>query len=341
MSGRSMRTVKLADFKLMFIMLVTFACLAVGLWRATGAIFYLYNFSIIGISIALGMGLWPLFARARKPWARRVSQVLVGGYMFFGLGLGLIYLGFGLIVPENMQLEGFWFLLFAGVFQASVIHYLVAKIAGPVLFNRGWCGWACWTAAVLDLLPWKRPKGRVPGRWGHLRYLHFGLGLLLAGGLVFLAGYALDSHLGIVRKGFTQPVPLKEYAAMFDIPELWWFLLGNLLYFGSGLALAAVLKDNRAFCKYLCPVVGFLKPAASLAMVRIGPKNDNCTQCGICEHACPMDIQIARYLKEGKRVQSTECMLCLTCTSVCPQGVLGTTVGLDFSRAEYLRRKAA
>ena len=37
----------------------------------------------------------------------------------------LVYLG--IICNENMQIEGFWYYLFLGVFEAAVIHYLVAK----------------------------------------------------------------------------------------------------------------------------------------------------------------------------------------------------------------------
>lgn len=68
----------------------------------------------------------------------------------------LVYLG--LICQENMQIEGFWYYLFTGVFEAATIHYVVAKIFGPLLFGRGWCGYACWTAMVLDFLPYKTPK---------------------------------------------------------------------------------------------------------------------------------------------------------------------------------------
>ena len=30
-----------------------------------------------------------------------------------------------------------------GVFEAATIHYAVAKIFGPLIFGRGWCGYAC------------------------------------------------------------------------------------------------------------------------------------------------------------------------------------------------------
>lgn len=125
-------------------MLIVFETVAITLWLTKNNIFYLFNFSYIGISITLGL---VLFAQNYKH-ARRVVQLLVGLYM-------LIYLG--LICNENMQIEGFWYYLFTGVFEAATIHYAVAKIFGPLIFGRGWCGYACWTAMVLDFLPYKTP----------------------------------------------------------------------------------------------------------------------------------------------------------------------------------------
>lgn len=40
----------------------------------------------------------------------------------------------------------------------------------------------------------------------------------------------------------------------------WLFLAGNVLYYIAGIALAFAFKDNRAFCKYLCPITVLLKP---------------------------------------------------------------------------------
>ncbi|WP_051533958.1 hypothetical protein [Desulfitibacter alkalitolerans] len=124
------------------------------------------NFFFIETSLALGTGFWPVFSKKKKHYAWMISQVLVGGYLFFGLGLGLIYLSFGVIVPENMQIEGFWMWLLSGTFAGSVLHYLIVKIFGPLIFNRGCCAWVCWTAAVLDLLPWKQSSGPCRQRMG-------------------------------------------------------------------------------------------------------------------------------------------------------------------------------
>lgn len=107
-----------------FSMLAIFEIVAVTLWLTKDNIFYLFNFSYIGISISLAVFL---YIRKYKH-ARRIAQLLVGLYM-------LVYLGF--ICGENMQIEGFWYYLFTGVFEAATIHYAVAKIFGPfVLWER-------------------------------------------------------------------------------------------------------------------------------------------------------------------------------------------------------------
>lgn len=196
-----------------------FEAIAVTLWLTMDNLFYLFNFTYIGSCVALGM---VLFIKKFK-YARNVVQLAVGLYM-------LVYLG--IISNENMQLEGFWYYLFLGVFQAAVIHYAVAKIFGPLLFGRGWCGYACWTAMVLDLLPYKIPEGPRK-KIGYIRYIVF-LGSLSFVGALFLF------HVQNME------------ALMFGA-----FIVGNVIYYGVGITLAFALRDNRAFCKYICPVTVF------------------------------------------------------------------------------------
>ncbi|MBE6827654.1 MAG: 4Fe-4S ferredoxin, partial [Ruminococcaceae bacterium] len=103
------------------LILAVFETVAVTLWLTKDNIFYLFNFSYIGASVSLGIFL---FFKKYK-YARRIVQLLVGLYM-------LVFLGF--IRGENMQIEGFWYYLFTGVFEAATIHYAVAKIFGPLIF---------------------------------------------------------------------------------------------------------------------------------------------------------------------------------------------------------------
>jgi hypothetical protein len=201
------------------IVMLAFLTLGSVIWQSTGEIMGLMFFGYIGVSVGLGLGLYAALPKKKKPWGRRLSLFLVGTFL---IGFTAIY------NQENMQIEGLFFGLLGGVFQAAVVHYLIAKVLGPVLFGRIWCGWACWTVTVLDLLPFKRPAGRLPGKWGWLRYLHFALSL----GLVLVA-YSVFG----VRDGATGQTALI------------WYITGNLLYYLIGIILAYALKDNRAFCK--------------------------------------------------------------------------------------------
>ena len=259
-----------------------FEAVAVSLWLTKQNLFYLFNFSYIGISLSLG-----IFLLGRKyPYARRIVQLLVGLYM-------LLYLG--LLNRENMQIEGFWYYLFTGVFEAATIHYAVAKIFGPLIFGRGFCGYACWTAMVLDFLPYKTrvlPRKNI----GWIRYLTFALSFLFV------------STLFLLKVGNLERI-------MF-----WAFLIGNLAYYLVGIALAFLCKDNRAFCKYICPVTVFLKPMSYFSLVRIRCDENKCISCGKCKRVCPMDVEMTDNSR--KRKNGTDCILCMECVKVCPKGAL-------------------
>lgn len=265
-----------------FLMLAIFETIAVTLWLTKDNLFYLFNFSYIGCSLALGMFLYT----KRVKHARRVVQFLVGTYM-------LVYLG--LLSNENMQIEGFWYYLFTGVFEAATIHYAVAKIFGPLIFGRGWCGYACWTAMVLDLLPYRQPR-QPRKKLGFIRYLVFAVSL------AFVASLFLFQVGGLERIMF------------------WSFLIGNLLYYAVGIGLAFAFQDNRAFCKYICPVTVFLKPMSYFARMRVTVDPEKCVSCGRCKKVCPMNVDMTDNARS--RTNGTECILCMECVDHCPKQAL-------------------
>jgi polyferredoxin len=173
---------------------------------------------------------------------------------------------------------------------------------------------------VLDFLPYKRNKeGRLGGKWGYLRYLHFALSL----GLVLLLWFGLGCRVEAN-----------------SLTGLYWLLGGNALYYTSSIALALVLTDNRAFCKYVCPIPTVLKVPARFSLLKLEGDPAKCNECGACAKACPMDIRIPEYIQNGQRVLSTECILCLECTNVCPRGALEATFGLDAGNRELLKVRA-
>jgi len=267
-------------YRTSIILFLTFETIAIWLWQATGNLFFLLNFSYIGTSIGVGLAL----IAAGWKYGRELVQFLVGSYM-------LVFLG--LICHENMQIEGFWLYLAAGIWSGATLHYLIAKIFGPLLFGRGWCGYACWTAMILDLLPYKRSSGRR--KLGFIRYIMFVLSIVTVGLLIYLD--KTDANTIFIL-----------------------FAAGNIFYYVVGITLAILFKDNRAFCKYICPITVLLKPMSYFSLLRIKCDESKCIQCGKCLKECPMDVEVCNNSRSRKN--ATECITCLRCTKVCPKKAL-------------------
>lgn len=257
---------------------IFFITIAIVFWQMLDNIIYLFNFTYIGTCLAVGVFLY----MKKVKYARVIVQFAVGAYML---------LFWGIFKAENMQIEGFWFYLFLGVFEAATMHYFVAKIFGPLFFGRGWCGYACWTAMVLDLLPYKTPQ--EPRK--KVKYIPQILFLL---SLIFVAML------------FILKVPNINNIMLLS------FIIGNLIYYGVGIMLALVLKDNRAFCKYVCPITVFLKPASYFSIIRIKNDESKCVSCGKCKKVCPMNVDMTDNSR--KRINGTECILCFKCVDECP-----------------------
>ena len=271
------------------IFLLIFEIIAVTLTLALDDIFYFFNFTYIGLGLSIGIYLHVSNSKYSK-YGRNVIQLAIGLYM-------LIFLG--LMSHENMMIEGFWYYLFLGSFTAAVIHYAVAKIFGPLLFGRGWCGYACWTTMILDLLPYKHPNQNLDYKrkgFGYIRYI------------LFIASFVLILGLFIFK---------------INNLELWmfyFFIIGNIIYYAVGIALAFALKDNRAFCKYICPTTVFLKISSYFSLLRLKHDEKSCINCNKCVRVCPMEVDI--FDNSRKRENGTECILCLNCIKECPNDAL-------------------
>ena len=100
----------------------------------------------------------------------------------------------------------------------------------------------------------------------------------------------------------------------------WAFIVGNALYYIVGIALAIALQDNRAFCKYICPITIFLKPMSYFALFRIKCDKIKCVSCGKCKKVCPMDVDVTDNSR--RRKNGTECILCMECVKSCPKDAL-------------------
>jgi ferredoxin-type protein NapH len=247
-----------------------------------------------------------------KKWIiklQRPTHVVMGSSLFL----------VSLLLARNVQIEGLFFGLLTGVFIGAVIHYALGKLLIPFFFGRIWCGWACWTTALLDLLPYRKSAGWLHKRWRKVRYVHFFLSLIAVTLLVVL-GY---------RSG------------VLGHEARYWFVIGNLFYWFVGIILAVTLKDNRAFCKYVCPVAVPLKITSRLSLFKVSGDAKACLTCKskACTTLCPMDIQIPDYILQNKRVLATECILCQNCVCICPPNTLKLSAGLDVAGLDLLEER--
>lgn len=163
---------------------------------------------------------------------------------------------------------------------------------GTVLVGRIWCG-ICPIAGIGDLVArLKRFDLPVPKLFKRLEFW----GLVIAYVLVDLSESIVEIDDSPLSTGI--------------------FLL-VVLY----LAIAfTVLFERRAFCRYLCPLAGWLGAYSTIAPIEIRGNKKVCqTQCG--EHTCYKGTDTVEgcpmFLYPASMASNAECLLCTKCVQAC------------------------
>ncbi len=286
---------------LLIIALLSTAMAVAGVWClwlriGTAAI----NTALAGMGISLGpcLAAYALVPIKRKQWARRL--VLLTG------GVGI--LAFSLTARANLDMEGFFLLILEGVVGAAIGHTLATVIVGPALFGRILCGWGCWRAMVVELLPRGLPSVRRRGIWPYLPFAGVACSAASAGVGFFLFGHHAGGAPGSPHTAGTVPI-----------------LVGVAVYLAAAACLAFALNDQRAFCKYLCPNSVILRLTSRLSALKMATDSRRCNGCGACSRVCPMGIDVRALAVSGRRVGTGECILCQRCAQVCPVDAISAT----------------
>ncbi|MGQ9584556.1 MAG: 4Fe-4S binding protein, partial [Anaerolineae bacterium] len=239
-------------------------------------------------------------------------------------------------------------------------------VALTLAFGRAWCGWLCPLGSLLDFFSLRRGKGRrVPPEscrgakyallliilWaallGNLTWMVFDPLTLLFRSLSAAVWPAADQLVTGAERVLYQVPFLQTPVSTFDgwarpkvLPPDPAFYRLAWLY---GMVLLGVVALNlavpRFWCRYLCPLGGFLGVLSKAGLVR-RTVNERCIGCDACVRVCPTGtIQPER----GYRSDPGECTMCLECLAACPVDAIAFPARLSLAeRSAYDpdRRKA-
>ncbi|MCF8373898.1 MAG: 4Fe-4S dicluster domain-containing protein [Bacteroidales bacterium] len=278
------------------------AILTFVIFTTTGAIVWLirdYRYFILFVMIGLADGFARLMVK-EYPGLRQVfRKVLIcalGGFMFIWLSL---------VIGVNFQFPQLFFDAFEGIMAGALIQLVIARIVLPFFAGNAFCSRACWNGAVFEFTNEKSRSKRVPIPRSNL----------LAWGYV-LAIAVLAIYIAINHNPATD-IALRRQ----------WIIWENVFITATGIVLTW-FAGSRAYCRLICPfltISGLISPWSVLKITPI--KAEKCTACNRCSKACPMLIDVLRYVHDNKRVNDRTCILCEKCVSSCPENVLEVATG--------------
>ncbi len=204
------------------------------------------------------------------------------------------------------------------------------------LLGRLICGLMCPFGFIQDILhKIPLPKPEIPRRADRvMRYLKY-LVLLV---LVILLPALLTNDYGIGKPYFCKwicpagtlegGIPLLAANDSLRQAAGPMFLVKLLIL---AVCVVSAVFIYRPFCKYICPLGAVYSLFNRFSLYQMTLDSSACVNCGKCEAACGMKVDVRKNISSG------ECIRCGECKKVCPAGAIKS--GFIIPRSEPLRDK--
>jgi ferredoxin len=186
--------------------------------------------------------------------------------------------------------------------QDSSWILMILVFTSAILFGAVFCGYICPFGSIQEWVG-KLGKRIFPHRYNqfipqkvdrvlrYLRYVVLALVIYQTATTVKLVFQDYDPYFALFNF-FTNEVAITAYAILF-------------------ITLTLSLFIERPWCKYACPYGAVLGIFNTFRIFKIRRKEETCINCGLCDKACPMNIQVSKT----KTVRSHQCISCYQCTS--------------------------
>ena len=279
-------------------LIIIFSIIGLGVYMYKSKPQYFFLFSGMGLMVATGESIVILFPKLKQVF-RRTIQGLVGGGLFLGISLNF---------RVNFQFSEIIFDVAALVVTGAMIQFIIARLIMPFIAGNAFCSRVCWDGAVFELaqkfIP--EPKTKKYRSW------YTAIGYLV---FVITIAFAVSQY---------------RNPAFDDTQRLWWITGENIFLLSAGFILSS-LWGRRAYCRMFCPFLTISGLISRYSVFKIAPVNSSeCIECGKCDKACPMLIEVSSYVKNRKRINNRTCILCEQCVSACSNNCVKITPGLPW-----------
>ncbi len=210
------------------------------------------------LAVALGLAAWLVFRRRSR---NGVVLLGIASLAYFGFVREGCVCAIGSIQNVALALADPGYAI-----PLAALAFFLLPLGAALFFGRAFCAAVCPQGAMQDLVL-LRPVA-VPGWLDHglrlLAYAYLGLGVLLA---------ATGSAFVICE--------YDPFVAFFRFSGG-----AGMLALGAGFLILGIFV-GRPYCRWLCPYGALLGLASFVSRRRVTITPDVCTQCRLCEEACP------------------------------------------------------